>query len=336
MLPSLDIVIVNWNTGAQLAACLRSIAAARREGFRLGRVIVVDNGSDDGSAADLGTEGLPLDVVRNRQNRGFAAACNQGARRSDADYLLFLNPDTELFADSLAVPVAFLERPDARSVGICGVRLVDRSGRPVVSCARFPTLSVLTSEALGLPRLWPARFPPHLLPPEACSTTREVDQVIGAFFLVRRGLFEALGGFDERFFVYFEEVDFSLRARQLGFRSVCVAEAGACHHGGVSSGQVRARRLFYSLRSRLRYGFKHYRRPAAWALLLVTVGVEPFTRVGAAVLRGSWREAADTLTGYAMLAAEGWRMMARRSSHARRATESGAPGHTAGRDEDGG
>jgi hypothetical protein len=195
------------------------------------------------------------------------------------------------------------------------VRLVDASGQPVVSCARFPTLGVLASEALGLPRLWPARFPPHLVPPDECRSTCEVDQVIGAFFLVRRRVFETLGGFDERFFVYFEEVDFSLRARRLGVRSVCLAEASACHHGGLSSSQVRARRLFYSLRSRLQFGFKHYRRPAAWALVVLTMGIEPFTRIGAAVLGGEWRLAADTVAGYAMLMANGWRVAAGRSAH---------------------
>jgi GT2 family glycosyltransferase len=333
MIPSLDIVIVNWNTGPQLAACLRSIGAASREGFHLARVIVVDNGSNDRSAEGLGVEGVPLEVVFNGENRGFAAACNQGAARSMADYLLFLNPDTELFGDSLAVPIAFLERPDAASIGICGVRLVDASGRPVVSCARFPTLSILASEALGLPRLWPGRFPPHLIPPDECRSTREVDQVIGAFFLVRRRLFETLGGFDERFFVYFEEVDLSLRARRLGFRSVCLAEARACHHGGLSSRQVRARRLFYSLRSRLQYGFKHYRPLAAWSLVFVTLGIEPFTRIAAAILGGAWRQAADTAGGYAMLAAEGWRMVAGRPFRVGGRGGSGAPARVGGRNE---
>lgn len=333
MIPSLDIVIVNWNTGVALSACLRSIASARRDGFRLGRVVVVDNGSEDGSACGLHIEGLPLAVVANRANRGFAAACNQGAQRSEADYLLFLNPDTELFADSLAVPIEYLERPEAAAVGICGVRLVDGAGRPAVSCARFPTLKVLASEALGLSRVWPSRFPPHLGSPDECQSTREVDQIIGAFFLVRRRLFETLGGFDERFFVYFEEVDFSLRARQLGFRSVCLAEVGACHHGGLSSGHVRARRLFYSLRSRLQYGFKHYRRPAAWGLVAVTLGLEPFSRIGAAALRGSWRQAADIATGYALLAAEGWRMMTRRSAHGGSPTQAGGHRRATERDE---
>jgi GT2 family glycosyltransferase len=84
-----------------------------------------------------------------------------------------------------------------------------------------------------------------------------VDQLIGAFFVVRRSLFESLGGFDERFFVYYEEVDFSWRARQAGYSSVYLPGVHALHHGEASSGQVKGRRLFYLLRSRALYARKH-------------------------------------------------------------------------------
>ena len=311
MQPSVDVVIVNWNTGPQLRACLRSIVAAGQDRLALRRVVVVDNASSDGSASSLGCEGLPLQVLHNDENRGFAAACNQGARGSSSDYLLFLNPDTELFADSLAVPLAYMERPESRDVGICGIRLVEADGTAGVACARFPTPAVVLYQALGLSRVWPSVFRPHLLPSAECRVTRDVDQVIGAYFLVRRRLFEELDGFDERFFVYFEEVDFSLRARQRGFRSTYLAGATALHHGGLSSGQVRARRLFYSLRSRLLYAFKHFTGPGAALVVIVTVCVEPVARLGAALLRGSGREIGETLRAYGMLGTYWWRRLVR-------------------------
>ncbi len=115
---SLDIVIVNWNTGGQLRACLASIAAAAQDGFVLNRVVVVDNGSKDGSAEGLQDFSVPLMVLRNRENRGFAAACNQGAQGSAADYLLFLNPDVRLYPDSLARPIRFMEEPVNARIGI--------------------------------------------------------------------------------------------------------------------------------------------------------------------------------------------------------------------------
>jgi len=105
-------------------------------------------------------------------------------------------------------------------------------------------------------------------------TSRNVDQVIGAFFMIRRALFDSLSGFDERFFVYYEEVDLSLRARQAGFRSAYFDGARALHHGGVSSDQVRAARLFYSLRGRLLYADKHFTRLGALLVWAVTFYVE--------------------------------------------------------------
>lgn len=307
--PSLDIVIVNWNTGRALRQCLESIAAASAAA-RVRRVVVVDNASTDDSLREAEGTGVWTEVIRNPANRGFAAACNQGAAGSRAKYLLFLNPDTRLYPDTLAKVIAFMEEPGQRDVGICGIRLVDEEGAPSTVAARFPSVTGFLGEATGLSRVLPALFPPHLLSAAECLDTRQVDQVIGAFFLIRRALFEALDGFDERFFVYFEEVDLSLRARQRGQRSMYFADAQAYHRGGLSSEQVKATRLFYSLRSRMLYAFKHFTAPAAWLTLLVTFGVEWPARSARAMLRGG-TERAEVREAYRRLAAfarsPGWR-----------------------------
>jgi GT2 family glycosyltransferase len=137
------------------------------------------------------------------------------------------------------------------------------------------------------------------------AQTRQVDQVIGAFFLVRRGLFESLHGFDERFFVYFEEVDFAYRARQAGWLSVYLADAQAFHAGGGTSNQVKARRLFYSLRSRLLYAFKHFSWTGAVGVLLATLLLEPVSRTALALFRHSWAGLKETWAAYGML----WRWL---------------------------
>lgn len=301
MTASLDIVIVNWNTGDQLRACLASIAAAARDGFTLHRVVVVDNGSRDGSVEGLEDFSVPLTLLRNRENRGFAAACNQGAWSSDADYLLFLNPDVRLFDDSLTRPIRFMQELANARIGICGIQLVDEGGRIDRSCARFPTTEMFIGKMLGLNRWLPGNFPHHAMTEWDHGENRQVDQVIGAFFLVRRSLFEALNGFDERFFVYFEEVDLSYRAARAGWSSFYLADARAVHRGGGSSEQVKAARLCYSLRSRMQYGFKHFGLPSALGLALATLLLEPVSRLGVAAVRRSPRSAIETLHGYAML-----------------------------------
>jgi len=298
--PELDVVIVNWNAGEYLRACIQSLQMAEASvPALLRKVYVVDNGSTDGSlAAAMPAVNRPI-VIQNANNVGFAAACNQGADAGDAPYILFLNPDATASAATLQGVVNYMNAAENQRVGICGVGLVDENGHIARSCSRFPSPSRILSDALGLPRLFPRHFEsqhmhdwPHL--ESAC-----VDQVIGAFFLIRRPLFEQLQGFDERFFVYFEEVDLSYRARQLGYSSMFLANLQAFHKGGVSSDKVKAKRLFYSLRSRLLYAMKHFNAMQMLLVALTTLCVEPFVRLVHALMRRSFSGALETLKGCA-------------------------------------
>jgi GT2 family glycosyltransferase len=240
-------------------------------------------------------------MIHNTVNLGFAAACNMGACKSTADYVLFLNPDTRLFADSLSKPLAFMEHPQHQGTGIVGIQLLDANGQVNRHCAHFPAPSHFLYKSLGLDRLLPQLFPSYVMTAWDHGESRQVDHVIGAFFLVRRTLFEALGGFDTRFFVYLEDLDFSLRASRAGWSSCYLAEAQAYHRGGGTSEQVKARRLFYALRSRILYGYKHFRWTAATGVLLTTLFLEPLVRIGFSLLKGAWTEVRDTLQGYYLL-----------------------------------
>ena len=301
MTPHLSIITVNWNAGQQLRDCLESIVTADHNGFTLGRVVVVDNASSDNSLDGLDSYNLPLKIIRNIENRGFGAACNQGAALCDSDYLLFLNPDTRLHDNSLTVPLAFMEDEANRDVGICGIQLIDEKGEVSRTCANFPSLWRFTAQATGVNKLPGLKGSGVHMAEWDHLSDRPVDQVIGAFFFMRRSVFVALHGFDERFFVYFEEVDVSLRARQAGWKTVYIAGAQAFHQGGGTSQQVKARRLFYSLRSRLLYGFKHFPRWQAWLLTGVTMLVEPISRTLFSLLRGGMQDVRNTWRGYGML-----------------------------------
>lgn len=297
---SLTIIIVNWNAGHQLHDCISSI---RKYGVPyVTQTIVVDNSSTDGSEKTI--QDIPgVTVIFSGENLGFSKACNLGAQQAKSEYLLFLNPDAALYANSLPNALAFMQDPANAKVGICGVQLLDESGRLSRSCARFPSALGFVAHAGGLDRLFPRLG--HAMDEWDHAQTREVDQVIGAFFLVRRGVFDALGGFDERFFVYFEEVDFSRRARDAGWRSVYLADAQSFHAGGGTSNQIKARRLFYSLRSRLLYAFKHFSWVGAMLVMLATLLVEPLSRSALALLRWSWSGLKETWVAYGML----WRWL---------------------------
>lgn len=297
----IDIVTVNWNAGSQLAEMLHSIQVADVDGALVERVVVVDNGSTDDSLDLAKQVDLPLTVLRNEQNFGFGRACNQGAAQGSADFILFLNPDTQLFAESLSVPLAFMAEPENQHIGICGIRLNDERGKPTIAAARFPTMRVLIGKISGLSPVATNLFPPHMMQASELSGSQVVDQVIGAYFLIRRDLFERCAGFDERFFMYFEEVDLALRAKGLGYDSYYLAEATAYHKGGGTSESVKARRLFYSLRSRFQYVQKHNRLADLLLIVLLTFIVELPARILRGLLRGSNVQIAETLQGYMML-----------------------------------
>lgn len=297
----LDIVIVNWNSGSQLRACLQSMATVAIRGFSLGTVIVVDNGSSDGSAVEIDIQGLPVVWVHNRSNVGFAKACNQGAAYGRSGVILFLNPDVRLFENSLKKPLQFLAADRASAVGIVGIQLVDGQGTVARSCARFPGVRSLIAQSVGLDRILPGSFHGHFLSGWNHGQTRQVDQVMGAFFMVRRHVFEKLDGFDERFFVYYEDLDFSLRARSAGYSSWYLAEAAAYHRGCGTSDRARAERLYYFLKSRILYGSKHFGKlPGLVLMFLVLAGELPLRIIGSAVMLPA-DQARDTLKGAARL-----------------------------------
>jgi|SRR5580692_6802240 N-acetylglucosaminyl-diphospho-decaprenol L-rhamnosyltransferase len=302
MTTRLDIVIVNWNSGGYLRPCLDSIHSTSRAGFEIDRVVVVDNASADGSADGLHFPELPLVLVRNTENRGFSAACNQAVAGSQADYVLFLNPDTILFADSLTAPVGFMEKPESSKVGICGIQLVDEEGHVLKSCSTFPTPGVFCGRMLGLDKLFPRLVAPQMILPTIDGRSEyEVDHVTGALIVVRRRVFEELGSFDERFFVYLDDLDLSLRFVQHGYSSYYLTTTRACHGEGKCARYAKASALFYLLRSRILYAWKHFGTLGALSVLICTVGVEPFTRIARAIGRGSFKELRETLGAYGRL-----------------------------------
>jgi len=288
---SVDVVIVNWNSGAYLADCVRSLLPVRQG---LASVSVVDNASTDGSA-DIAAPGLPLRIVHNETNLGFGAACNIGARMGHADRILFLNPDARLEPDSIAACSAHL-RGD---VWVVGARLIDSTGRVQRTCSRTATVPRMLAHCVGIDRLVPSSG--YVMSDWAHDETRLVDHVIGAFYLIRRDVFERLGGFDERFFVYLEDLDLSQRVRAAGGKCMYAADAIAHHVGGGTTQSIKSTRLFYSVRSRLQFSSKHFGFASNAAVWLASVTIEPLVRSARAVLRGSLTELTEVWRAYAQL-----------------------------------
>jgi len=295
-----DIVIVNWNSGSLLSHCLQSIAVSEADLDCIGKVIIVDNASRDGSTCvDQFSSVLPLRVIRNSENHGFARACNEGAAAGRSEAILFLNPDTMITPGSVTCAVSALSASANDHVGIIGIRMLDEFGETQLCTSRFPTPWALVGRSAGLDRVFPSLS--HFDRSWDHKLTRDVDQVMGAFLLCRRDLFGSLGGFDERFFVYYDDVDLCLRAQQSGWRCVYFADATIVHEGQGTTRAVKDIRLFYLLRSRLLYAAKHFGPIGLVAVGLATLCIEPIARAALLIPRGAWTDLTALTRAYRRL-----------------------------------
>ena len=294
--PKISVIIVNWNSGVQLNDCLDSLEKFGDNCIK--QVIVVDNASIDNSLKNIKSLSC-VTFIKNDINLGFGKACNIGAAIADGDYLLFLNPDSMIHSKTLSKSLNLMESISNASVGICGVQLINIRGEIARSCARFPNAISFVSHCLGIDKIFPGVG--HIMSEWDHSNSREVDHVIGAFFLVRRNVFEQLEGFDEKFFVYLEDLDFSLRARQAGWKTTYFADVTAFHLGGGTSQQIKAKRLFYSIRSRLIYSDLHFKNSNYLLVLFSSLLIEPLSRSLYSIMRLSWSELKETWAAYFML-----------------------------------
>jgi N-acetylglucosaminyl-diphospho-decaprenol L-rhamnosyltransferase len=256
-IPRVSVVVLSWNTRELLAACLSSLRAVAGElPFE---TIVVDNASADGSA-DMVAERFPeVRLVRSAVNHGYAIGNNLGARDARGAYLLLLNSDTEVRPGALSTLVAFLDGHPGH--GACAPRLDNPDGTPQTSCKTFPTLLTCVYFDTCFDRWFPRNrvIPRYFMRDFDHATSRDVDQPPGAAFLVRRPLWEALGGFDPELWLFFNDVDLCRRLRAAGHAIAYVAEARVLHHEGKSTAQFPSMGPLWH-RNRLAY----YRKTFGW------------------------------------------------------------------------
>ncbi len=310
-----DIVIVNWYGWDKLRACVehaRAALALDPDGPAPGngRLVVLDNSLDPPPEDLLRWLEARVELVRPGRNLGFGAACNLGAARGGAPHILFLNGDAWPHEDALTAVARLFSDPDGR-VGIVGGRMIDRSGRELPACWRFPTPWRLTVEALALDRLPGLRGRGCRMALSELREARAVDQVIGAFLAVRRDVFVQLDGFDTRFFLYYEEVDLCRRVWEAGFRVAFEPAAGFTHAIDAFDPSALALRLAYNSHSRIVYARKHWGLLAALYVAWLAFSVEPAVRVSARLVsrRGLTPGAAFRYLGYLgrMFTIGGWR-----------------------------
>jgi GT2 family glycosyltransferase len=263
--PRLDVIVVNFHSARLIA---RTIEIVREFAGAGARLIMVDNSPRDGAAESVRAADPDALVVANPVNRGYAAAVNQGVAVADADLLLLLNPDIGCISGSYVDVLNVFREP---CVGAVVPRLLNSDGTLQPSCIRAPRPFDLISEDLA----FAARFPNWQQPRRYRmldwdhGETRPVDAARGACLFIRRAAIADVGLFDEFFFLYYEETDWLIRAKQHGWRTVLLPAVEAVHTSAGSSPDVRSRNDLLLLESGHRYARKHF-GPATTALLRTT------------------------------------------------------------------
>jgi N-acetylglucosaminyl-diphospho-decaprenol L-rhamnosyltransferase len=251
----LSVVVLSWNTQQLTLACLRALFAETPRHAR--EVIVVDNGSHDGSADAIAAAFPQVRLLRNPDNRLYAAGNNQGAALAVGEFVCTLNSDTEVRAGALDRLVDWLR--DHPQYGAAAPRLCDPDGGVQQACQRFPTLLTALCFDSWWGSFWPGSFVQrrYLMRDFDHQQSRDVDQPPGACFLMRTAEWRELTGFDETLSLFYNDVDLCLRLWRRGRRIRYVAEALVMHHRGASTKNF-TRMLLLWHKNRRRYYDKHW------------------------------------------------------------------------------
>lgn len=276
------IIIVTYNSGGDILPCLQALCRATPA--KTAQLIIVDNASTDDTRHQLehfrqsaGAHFAAINLIENRQNRGFTTALNQGLRSARAPYLLLLNPDTVLSAAALPRLRTSLQRQGGAGVIAPQLRNSDGSVQP--SCRRFPTHLDVLWITTGLAALFPRsrRFNRWKMGDFDHRQSRDVDQPQGACLFTSREIVERIGHWDEAFPMFFSDVDWCYRVRQAGYRIWFDADISVLHHQGRSVFQRRPAMILSSHRSFITYFLKHFRGfrwllPNIFVIFLLSIG----------------------------------------------------------------
>lgn len=282
MTPTLSIIIVSWNVSELLADCLQSLQAAADSCPH--ECLVIDSASQDDSAAMVAECFPEVRLLTCEENVGFVHANNRGMREARGSFFLLLNPDTVVHPGALPNMLAEMEH-DPR-IGILGPQHLNSDGSHQSTRRRFPNPAITLLESTWLQPIAPRRLlSDYTMDDRDDGDSYDVDWVQGSALLVRRDLWEAIGGMDERYKMYFEEVDWCQRARQAGWRVRYHGPTRITHHGGASSEQAPTRRQWHFDRSKLRYA-RQYQGMSLALLLLVVLRLGYLVRMG--LEAGKW------------------------------------------------
>jgi GT2 family glycosyltransferase len=276
--PTLSIVVVTWNGKKYTLECLDSLDKLKASLSM--EILVVDNGSSDGTPSAIQEQFPEVKLVRNNENLGFAKANNIGIGLSRGKYVCLLNSDVVVPAGCLESMTAYME--EHPGIGLLGPKMLSPTGGIGQSVMRLPTVWNSLCSALGLHSMFPdsKRFGGFLMNGYEYDVIDDVEVLTGWFWMVPRIALEKVGGLDERFFMYGEDIDWSYRFLKAGWRVVFYPNAEALHYGAASSRQAPTRFYVEMRRANLQYFRKHHGRLGGLGYLVTTWVHELFRVLG--------------------------------------------------------
>lgn len=274
--PVLSIVIVTWNGKRYALECLESLHACCVDAPT--EIIVVDNASTDGTPDAIRNQYPDVILIENQHNLGFAKANNVGMARSRGRYVSLINSDVVVARDCLNTMLAFMEAH--HDIGIMGPKMLCADGTVGSSVMRLPTVWNSLCAALTLNSVFPNSrlFSGYSVDPDDLLGVQDVQVVTGWFWMISRTALEQVGGLDERFFMFGEDIDWCRRFGQAGWRVVFCGEAQSLHYGGASSADAPARSYVEMRRSNLMYFKKHHGLSGAIGYSVV-IGIHELARI---------------------------------------------------------
>ena len=259
----LSIVIVSWNVVDLLKKCLTSIFMHQND--LAIEVFVVDNASKDEALEMVKKEFPSVKLIVNEKNHGFARANNQAIKQSRGKYVLLLNPDTEIQENALKNTLDYMEKDE--TIGITGCRLLYPDKTIQLSVRRFPTLYAMFIIMLKIHNFFPELVDEYYALDFDYYQAGDVDQLMGAFFMIRRQLIEDVGLLDEKFFYWYEEVDYCRRAKKANWRVAYFPGAEVVHYGSESFKQVLTLKRQKVLNASILHYFRKHHSWPAWLVI---------------------------------------------------------------------
>lgn len=291
--------MVNYYSEDLILKSIQSIKKSTNENEldNLYEIIVVDNGSNTNilqkNKKDL------YKMIENQNNKGFGAACNIGFKYSNSKYVLFLNPDTKVFKNTIIDSIHFMD--NNQEVTVLGCQQVNEFGNIIKTCASKITLKAYLNKSLYLNKILPKIFKGYHMLGWNHKDSRYVNHVMGSFYLLRSNDFVKVNGFDEDYFMYYEDLDLSTRIINSGGKIFYNSDIKIYHETGGTSKNFKPHRLFYSLDSAIVFGKKHMSKLEYLSFSTFILIGEPFLRVTYSLIKLDFKELKQTIQAYKML-----------------------------------